>query len=94
MSIKSEARSLGRMIRRVTGLKLPVAMALGKMVAQDKTGDEMNKKFPAQVEFKSRDTDCPCCSSEMETTIRGPRGFIVGGYQITKATITKEFRIQ
>ena len=38
MSIKSKGRTYGRMIRRCTGLPLPVSMQIGKMVAQNQNG--------------------------------------------------------
>lgn len=87
MSIKSQARKIGRMVRKVTGIKLPVAMKMGKLIAQGKEFDLVNK-FP---EFVSKQTEfCDCCGPQ--TVLRGPRGSVIG-WVISESTLGREIRI-
>jgi hypothetical protein len=86
MSVKSKGRRLGRMVRRVTGIPLPVAMSIGKRVAQGKGDYELIEKFPQYFSKESR--GCTCCGPE--TTLKGPRGSIVG-YAFGEHTIVKEY---
>lgn len=51
MSIKSQSRSLGRIIRRLTGNHLTVSMRLGKMIVQNKTAAEIIDAFPDVVHY-------------------------------------------
>lgn len=68
--IKYAARRLGRAIRSATGLDLPVAMRLGKLVAQRRCGSDFRKY--AEVSFRSHVSDLEGRWHEMWA--QGPRG--------------------
>lgn len=89
MSIKSQGRKLGRMIRKVTGLELPIAMKLGKMVAQSKSDHEMMARFPDVVSKEKN--FCECCGPQ--TVLTGPKGSI-HDWSISERAIAKELRIR
>lgn len=92
MSIKSKGRKLGRLIRRLTGIKFPIAMKIGKMIAQDKSGQEMVKSFPQHLEFVSaQHGDCLCCSGLYDIRVKGPKGSVIGeGSYLTEGSLEKE----
>lgn len=87
MSIKSKGRKIGRMVRKVTGIKLPTAMKIGKLIAQDREF-ELTDKFP---EFCSKQKEfCECCGPR--TVLKGPRGS-VADWCITESVLAREIRI-
>jgi hypothetical protein len=88
MSIKSNGRRLGRMVRRITGLPLPVAMKIGKMVAQSKSDFEMMEKFPGIVALQKH--YCECCGPQF--ILKGPRGSMQD-WVISENSIARELRI-
>lgn len=89
MSIKSQGRRIGRMVRRVTGLKLPTAMKIGKMIAQGQGDFALMARFPEHV-FKE-ESYCECCGPQ--TVLKGPKGSVVD-YYISERALAKELRIR
>lgn len=86
MSIKSRARRLGRMIRRITGIHLPTAMKIGKLVAQGRESS-IKEKFPELCEVL---TKCQCCGPTF--ILSGKKGSIESGvYCLTENSIVKEY---
>lgn len=89
MSVKSKGRKLGRMLRQVTGLPLPVCMKVGKMVAQGKSEYDIERKFPETFKIGSN-SSCECCSYPT-FTMEGPKGSVEGNYYFSAACIEKEY---
>lgn len=87
MTIKSQGRKLGRMIRRLTGLPLPIAMSIGKHTARHGSAFDLIHKYPDII---TQEQVCECCG--YETKLTGPKGYIQAPY-ITSASIEKEYRI-
>lgn len=88
MSVKSKGRRIGRMIRRATGLSLPVAMKIGKMVAQNRDGTEIADKCSA-VSVQHFVCGDRCCSYPI-FVVTGPKGNIVTDYALSEADIIKD----
>lgn len=88
MTIKSKSRQVGRMIRQMTGLCLPVAQKLGKAIVQEKTTSDILTKFPM---VKKRESGCDCCGTDI-FTIEGPKGALqTEGLYLRVEYIEKEF---
>jgi propanediol utilization protein len=77
MSIKSEGRRLGRNIRRITGIPLPVSLRMGKMIAQDKHFSEFKEKFPDNVIHDTSFCGPGKCCVYSTITFVGPRGSLI-----------------
>ncbi len=92
MTIKSRGRSLGRIIRRLSGLPLPIAMKLGKMVAQEKTESEMAEKFPDFFSMRTYRCGDGCCVYPIYT-LKGKRGPFDFEYSFGEGIIQKEYEI-
>ena len=92
MSIKSKSRTLGRMIRRLTGLPLPDAMKIGKMVAQNKPEYDIKDKFPKIFDIH-HDRSGQQCYSYSTYYLTGPKGTIEAEHSFNEMVIEKEFRI-
>lgn len=88
MSVKSKARGLGRMIRRLTGLELPIAMKLGKKIIQGKDTSDLIPIFPDIVSFIP---GCSCCGRQSQ--IKGPKGSIEGFASLDNL-IVREYKIK
>lgn len=69
MSLKSKSRSLGRTIRRLTGVKLPVAMKVAKLIVRDRAYDVSYDLLQA-VPFTC---GMDCCGPEGYYLV-GPKG--------------------
>lgn len=74
MSIKSKARSLGREIRKATGLSLPIAMRFGRMIAQWKPLD-LDSKYVG-ITVHSCDSLCydNGCNNNSSVFLFGKKG--------------------
>ena len=92
MSIKSKTRVMGRMLRRATGLSLPVCMQIGKMVVQGKPEYEIMAKHPTI--FFTRYFQCgdKCCNYPIYT-LKGKTQHIITEYSFSAQNITKEYNI-
>ncbi len=88
MTIKSHSRTIGRMIRRMTGIELPRAMKIGKLVAQGVFVGDIASRFP---EVTTRIDCCGdgCCSIP-RYTVTGPRDRFQVEYDFSFATISRE----
>lgn len=73
MSVKSEARTFGRMIRRATGVPFTVSMRMGKKVAQHAGPIELEENFKDYVTVRALST-CDCCTSEYLAVVTGSKG--------------------
>lgn len=93
MSIKSKGRKLGRMVRRLTGLPLPIAMKIGKMVAQDKNAEDIQIKFPDILTIKQYVCGDKCCSYPIYT-LTGPRDNFQANYFLNERAITTELLVR
>lgn len=89
MSIKSKGRRIGRMIRRLTGLELPIAMKIGKMISQKKLESEMVARFPGVMESYIHNCADGCCSYPVYT-IKGKRYSLSLNYRLSEEKIAKE----
>lgn len=92
MSVKSKSRTLGRMIRRVTGVPLPICMGIGKMVVQCKYEGDIVEKFPEVVKREHFTCGDRCCSYE-KYQIVGPKGILHADYRLSVENITKEYKL-
>lgn len=91
MTIKSQSRTLGRMIRRMTGIPLPTAMKIGRMAAQLTGGIAIQERFPeAFTATVVRCGDDNCCSWP-EYTVIGNKGKLITTYDFSPEKIKKEF---
>lgn len=90
MSVKSKGRRLGKAIRRATGLPLPEAMGIAKLVVRERQYDAL-AKFPDTV--KRTETTCSdgCCYTP-EYVITGPKGNIVTDYSMSYTSVLREVR--
>jgi hypothetical protein len=99
MSIKSKGRTYGRMIRRCTGLPLPISMQIGKMVAQNRnftlsTFDLVTKikeKFPEYFQATHYEQGCGCCIG-MKYVLTGPKGVIKSSQSFDYDTIQEHYK--
>ena len=90
MSIKSKGRTLGRMVRRITGLPLPICMKVGKMVAQGVCHWDLPKKFPTHFQTQYWQCGDKCCGST-RYTLTGPKGSISDDWGFGERSITSEY---
>ena len=72
---KSNIRRMGRNIRRATGLSLPVAMGMARVIERDGQFElKYSKKFENYCDIDTT-TYCECCGPSMELRgIVGPKG--------------------
>ena len=69
MSIKSEGRKVGRMIRKLTGMELPIAMKIGKRIAQSKSEFDLVQEFPKNVTSRYSQCGDGCCHYSVYTLV-------------------------
>lgn len=69
MSLKSKTRSLGRIIREKTGVKLPIAMRVAHLIVRDRAWDIPSELLTAIPFWCGWD----CCGNEYYALV-GPKG--------------------
>jgi hypothetical protein len=92
MSIKSKARTIGRKIRRITKLPLPMCMSIGKMVAQRKDAKAIERKYPEHFSIEPYKCGDKCCSFDV-CLLRGPNGNLSTDYDFSEWRIEREYRL-
>lgn len=76
MTTKKRARALGKKIRSITGLPLPIAMRFGKLIVRGREWDAMeNPKLKDHIKHESFPCGAQCCGSR-GPVIRGPKGAV------------------
>jgi hypothetical protein len=78
MSVKSDSRKCGRMIRRLTKMPLPIAMRLGRMVVKRVPSYEFRDKFSEHVKI-----DCRMGSYDCEDYVRDFKITFIGETEVT-----------
>lgn len=78
------------MVRRITGLPLPICMKVGKLAAQGTYAGDFVAKLPTY--FKAEGWQCGdrCCGGT-RYTLTGPKGSIESDYGFHEEDITKEY---
>ena len=84
--IKSKGRSIGRVIRRATGIPLPIAMRIGRMIAQDRYVGDIEARFPEVLSSTVYTCGDKCCSYP-KFLLKGPKGVIQTEYELTETRI-------
>lgn len=90
MSIKSKARSCGRMLRRITGLPLPIAMKIGKCIAQGKLSSDIVRKFPEVISSTVYRCGDGCCSYP-RYEVKGPKSTWECRYDMTERRLNSDY---
>lgn len=73
-TMKKKGRDLGKKIRKVTGLKLPIAMQFGKAIVRGNEWHAMQKEsLKPYITHKMFPCGPQCCGS-MGPVITGPKG--------------------
>lgn len=92
MSIKSEGRTIGRLIRKLTGLSLPIAQKLGRGIAQGKT-TELESKFSNSFKIRREVCENKCCAYSIFTVI-GPNNHVECEYYISVEKLSQEMKMR
>jgi hypothetical protein len=72
MTLKRKRVLLGKKIRKATGLLLPIAMRMGKLILRG-TGYEIRNLYPSLVKLNMFPCGVECCGSNGYKIV-GPRG--------------------
>lgn len=76
MTTKKKARALGKKIRFITGLPLPIAMQFGKLIVRGREWDAMTKEaLKSHIKGENFPCGASCCGFR-GNIIRGPKGAV------------------